>query len=83
MKVTFSELYNGEITDLLANERSSSSEDKSKRPISLMEEEIVYSASEIYDLVERGSAKRHTAENLLNRQGDQLMHFVLNFILFR
>jgi kinesin family protein 11 len=50
MKVTFSELYNEEITDLLANEGSRSSEDKSKRPIAFMEEEIVYSASEIYNL---------------------------------
>lgn len=83
MKVTFLELYNEEITDLLANEESRSSEDKSKRPIALMEdgkggvlvrgleEEIVYSASEIYNLIERGSAKRHTAETLLNKQSSR------------
>lgn len=84
MKVTFLELYNEEITDLLANEESSrSSEDKSKRPIALMEdgkggvlvrgleEEIVYSASEIYNLIERGSAKRRTAETLLNKQSSR------------
>lgn len=84
MKVTFLELYNEEITDLLANEESSrSSEDKSKRPIALMEdgkggvlvrgleEEIVYSASEIYNLIERGSSKRHTAETLLNKQSSR------------
>lgn len=84
MKVTFLELYNEEITDLLANEESSrSSEDKSKRPIALMEdgkggvlvrgleEEIVYSASEIYNLIDRGSAKRRTAETLLNKQSSR------------
>jgi kinesin family protein 11 len=35
-----------------------------------LEEEIVYSASEIYNLIERGSAKRHTAETLLNKQSN-------------
>jgi kinesin family protein 11 len=83
MKVTFLELYNEEITDLLAPDdlmNRSIIDDKQKKPIALMEdgkggvlvrgleEEIVYSATEIYSLLERGSAKRRTAETLLNKQ---------------
>ncbi|KAG2296414.1 hypothetical protein Bca52824_043083 [Brassica carinata] len=62
MKVTFLELYNKEVTDLLAQEDSSrsSSDDKQKKHVSLMEdgkgcvvlrgleEEVVYSANDIY-----------------------------------
>ncbi|MFS7935556.1 putative plus-end-directed kinesin ATPase [Helianthus anomalus] len=61
MKVTFLELYTEEITDLLAPEEASKfPEDKSKKPIALMEdgkggvlvrgleEEIVSTADEIY-----------------------------------
>ena len=69
MKVTFLELYNEEVTDLLAQEDSSrsSSDDKQKKHVSLMEdrkgyvvlrgleEEVVYSANDIYALLERGS----------------------------
>lgn len=81
LKVTFSELYNEEITDLLAPEDNSrSTEDKHKKPISLMEdgkgcvivrgleEEAVYSINEIYTLLERGAAKRRTADTLLNKR---------------
>jgi kinesin family protein 11 len=81
IKVTFSELYNEEITDLLAPEDNSrSSEDKQKKPISLMEdgkgcvvvrgleEEAVYTVNEIYALLERGAAKRRTADTLLNKR---------------
>eukprot|EP01018_Ginkgo_biloba_P020680 Gb_35173 [translate_table: standard] len=84
MKVTFLELYNEEITDLLAtDEYSKSLDDKSRKPIALMEdgkggvlvrgleEEIVYSANEIYNLIERGSSKRRTAETLLNKQSSR------------
>ncbi|KAL0668641.1 hypothetical protein Bca4012_031345 [Brassica carinata] len=44
MKVTFLELYNEEVTDLLAQEDSSrsSSDDKQKKPVSLMEDEKGY-----------------------------------------
>ena len=38
-----------------------------KHTLGKVEEEIVYSASEICNLVERGSAKRHTVEALLNK----------------
>lgn len=81
MKVTFLELYNEEITDLLApDDYSRSTEDKQKKPISLMEdgkgcvvvrgleEEAVYSANDIYTLLERGTAKRRTADTLLNKR---------------
>uniref|UniRef100_A0A9I9CG39 Kinesin-like protein n=1 Tax=Cucumis melo TaxID=3656 RepID=A0A9I9CG39_CUCME len=84
MKVTFLELYNEEITDLLAQEdQSRSAEEKQKKPISLMEdgkgavvvrgleEEAVYSLSEIYTLLERGSARRRTADTLLNKRSSR------------
>ena len=82
VKVTFLELYNEELTDLLAPEElKQPNEEKQKKPLALMEdntgggvvvrgleEEIVGTASEIYSLLERGSAKRRTAETLLNKQ---------------
>lgn len=82
VKVTFIELYNEEITDLLAPEEISrvAMEDKQKKQLPLMEdgkggvlvrgieEEIVTSATEIFTLLERGSSKRRTAETLLNKQ---------------
>ncbi|KAK4492021.1 hypothetical protein RD792_002810 [Penstemon davidsonii] len=84
MKVTFLELYNEEITDLLAPEECSKfTDDKSKKPIALMEdgkggvfvrgleEEIVTTANEIYKILEKGSAKRRTAETLLNKQSSR------------
>ncbi|KAF5751507.1 kinesin-related protein-like [Tripterygium wilfordii] len=84
MKVSFLELYNEEITDLLAPEEASKFiDDKSKKPIALMEdgkggvfvrgleEEIVCTANEIYKILERGSAKRRTAETLLNKQSSR------------
>ncbi|PKA63284.1 125 kDa kinesin-related protein [Apostasia shenzhenica] len=83
MKVTFLELYNEEITDLLAPEESKFSEDKSKKPIALMEdgkggvfvrgleEEIVTTAGEIYTILEKCSSKRRTAETLLNKQSSR------------
>ncbi|KAI8016226.1 Kinesin-like protein KIN-5C [Camellia lanceoleosa] len=85
VKVTFLELYNEEITDLLAPEEISrvALEDRQKKQLPLMEdgkggvlvrgleEEIVTSASEIFTLLERGSAKRRTAETLLNKQSSR------------
>ncbi|KAK7268018.1 hypothetical protein RIF29_20700 [Crotalaria pallida] len=85
VKVTFLELYNEEITDLLAPEEISKAalEEKQKKQLPLMEdgkggvlvrgleEEIVTSASEIFTLLERGSAKRRTAETLLNKQSSR------------
>ncbi|GAA0170189.1 microtubule binding motor protein [Lithospermum erythrorhizon] len=85
VKVTFLELYNEEITDLLALEDISkvSTEDKQKKQLPLMEdgkggvlvrgleEEIVANSSEIFTLLERGSAKRRTSETLLNKQSSR------------
>ncbi|KAJ8534042.1 hypothetical protein K7X08_007366 [Anisodus acutangulus] len=85
VKVTFLELYNEEITDLLAPDDllKVSIEDRQKKQLPLMEdgkggvlvrgleEEIVTSASEIFALLERGSAKRRTAETLLNKQSSR------------
>ncbi|KAJ6425583.1 hypothetical protein OIU84_026207 [Salix udensis] len=85
VKVTFLELYNEEITDLLAPEEISrvTLEEKQKKQLPLMEdgkggvlvrgleEEIVASASEIFTLLERGSAKRRTAETFLNKQSSR------------
>uniref|UniRef100_A0ACD5Y3X2 Uncharacterized protein n=1 Tax=Avena sativa TaxID=4498 RepID=A0ACD5Y3X2_AVESA len=83
MKVSFLELYNEELTDLLAPEESKYSDDKSKKPMALMEdgkggvfvreleEEVVSSAGEIYKILERGSAKRKTAETFLNKQSSR------------
>ncbi|ESQ37425.1 hypothetical protein EUTSA_v10002384mg [Eutrema salsugineum] len=84
MKVTFLELYNEEISDLLAPEETTKFVDeKSKKSIALMEdgkgsvfvrgleEEIVTTANEIYKILEKGSAKRRTAETLLNKQSSR------------
>ncbi|XP_019444239.1 PREDICTED: kinesin-like protein KIN-5C [Lupinus angustifolius] len=85
VKVTFLELYNEEITDLLAPEELSkvSLEEKQKKQLPLMEdgkggvlvrgleEEVVANASEIFTLLERGSSKRRTAETLLNKQSSR------------
>ncbi|GJM88218.1 hypothetical protein PR202_ga04256 [Eleusine coracana subsp. coracana] len=83
MKVSFLELYNEELTDLLAPEEPKLSDDKSKKPMALMEdgkggvfvrgleEEVVSSAAEIYRILEKGSAKRKTAETLLNKQSSR------------
>ncbi|XP_042463003.1 kinesin-like protein KIN-5C isoform X1 [Zingiber officinale] len=107
VKVTFLELYNEEITDLLALEELSKTtlEDRQKKTLPLMEdgkggvlvrgleEEIVTNADEIFSLLERGSAKRRTAETLLNKQSRSeftnqsnlfffSFSFFLKFILF-
>lgn len=79
VKVTFLELYNEELTDLLAPpEDVLKAGEKEKKPLALMEdgrggvivrgleEEIVGNAAEIFTLLARGSARRHTAHTLLN-----------------
>ncbi|GAB2226899.1 hypothetical protein Droror1_Dr00008696 [Drosera rotundifolia] len=84
MKVTFMELYNEEINDLLSPEESSRLiDDKQRKSISLMEdgrgsviirglqEEVVYSANDIYNLLEQGAAKRRTADTLLNKRSSR------------
>lgn len=88
VKVTFLELYNEAITDLLAPDDLSKLvlEDKQKKQLPLMEdgkggvlvrgleEEIVANISEIFSLLERGSAKRRTMETLLNKQSRSLSY---------
>ncbi|KAM0940383.1 putative plus-end-directed kinesin ATPase [Dioscorea sansibarensis] len=85
VKVTFLELYNEEITDLLAPEELAKAalEDRQRKPLTLMEdgkggvlvrgleEEIVTNDNEIFTLMERGCAKRRTAETLLNKQSSR------------
>ncbi|KAI4364136.1 hypothetical protein MLD38_020267 [Melastoma candidum] len=94
MKVTFLELYNEEVTDLLASEDVVRfAEERQKRPISLMEdgkgcvfvrglEEVaVYSANEIYTLLEQGAAKRRTADTLLNKRSSR-SHSVFSIMVY-
>lgn len=93
VKVTFLELYNEEITDLLAPEDfSKSMEEKQRKPISLMEdgrgsvvvrgleEETVYTSNEIYSLLERGAARRRTADTLLNKRSRYTQFFLVKTI---
>ncbi|KAL1565958.1 kinesin-like protein KIN-5D [Salvia divinorum] len=76
MKATFLELYNEEITDLLAP-------DEAKRPLVLMEdgkgavfvrgleEEVVCSVDEICAILDKGSSRKRTAETLVNKQSNR------------
>ncbi|XP_047970234.1 kinesin-like protein KIN-5D isoform X2 [Salvia hispanica] len=93
LKVTFLELYNEEITDLLAPEECSKFiQDKSKKPIALLkdgkggifvrglEEETVTTADEIYKILEKGSAKRRTSHTILNKQSSR-SHSVFSITL--
>ncbi|GBF98003.1 hypothetical protein Rsub_11114 [Raphidocelis subcapitata] len=74
VKVSFLELYNEELTDLLTQ----SSEDRGGAKLRLLEdrgsvvvqgleEMVVRNAPEIYTVLDRGSSKRRTAETLLNK----------------
>ena len=68
MKVTFLELYNEEITDILAPEESKFSERQAQETYSTsgggggmgfmrgLEEEIVTTANEIYKILDKGSS---------------------------
>ncbi|KAJ4764113.1 Kinesin-like protein [Rhynchospora pubera] len=84
MKITFLELYNEEITDLLATEEQCRFYDeRQKRPICLLEdgrggevirglEEVtVYSPDEVYSLLERGSSRRRSVETAINKQSSR------------
>ncbi|XP_060201676.1 kinesin-like protein KIN-5D isoform X2 [Lycium barbarum] len=84
MKVAYIEIYNEEITDLLTLDGESKSiDEKSRKPLALMEdgkgavfirglEEVTVStANEIYEILEKGSANKHTAETLLNKQSNR------------
>lgn len=77
VKCSFLELYNEETTDLLAvgesktNQKLRMLEDKSGVNVQGLEEIIVKSSADIYTLLDRGSAKRKTAETLLNKQSSR------------
>lgn len=76
VKVSFLELYNEELTDLLAASDDDSKklrllEDKSGVVVQGLEEAIVRSATEIYQVLDRGTAKRRTAATLLNNRSSR------------
>ena len=87
VKVSFMELYNEEIMDLLGSQDEllapSAQKTLADKKLSLMEdqkgsvivrgleEHIVKSESEIFEVLSRGSDRRTTAETLLNRQSSR------------
>ncbi|KAL4437763.1 hypothetical protein ABPG77_005675 [Micractinium sp. CCAP 211/92] len=75
VKCSYLELYNEEITDLLAvgNDvpKVRIMEDRSGVVLAGIEESIVKNSKEIFALLEQGSAKRRTAETLLNKQSSR------------
>jgi kinesin family protein 11 len=74
VKVTFLELYNEELTDLLATDESKKLrllEDRSGVVVQGLEEAIVKTATEIYQILDRGTAKRRTEETLLNKRSSR------------
>jgi kinesin family protein 11 len=76
VKCCFLELYNEEITDLLAMGTSSDPkirilEDRSGVVMQGLEEPHVKTAADIFTLLETGNARRRTAETLLNKQSSR------------
>ena len=78
VKVTFLELYNEEITDLLGadtldDKRKLALLEDSKGFVTVrgLEEVIVKTPDEIFDVLNRGTAKRRTAETKLNKQSSR------------
>jgi len=80
VKCSFLELYNEEITDLLASEAEGSPAAKKVRimedpragvVMQGLEEPIVKTAGDIYALLDTGNARRRTAETLLNKQSSR------------
>ncbi|KAL1541249.1 kinesin-like protein KIN-5D isoform X1 [Salvia divinorum] len=76
MKVTFLELYNEEITDLLAPDNAKKSlllmeDGKGAVFVRGLEEEIVCSVDEIWAILDKGSSRKHTAETLVNKQSNR------------
>jgi hypothetical protein len=78
--VSFLELYNEELTDLLS--AAAPADDKDKQRLRLLEdrggvvvqgleEAVVKNAAEIYQVLDRGTAKRRTAETLLNKRSSR------------
>eukprot|EP00887_Chlorella_sp_A99_P001275 scaffold14.g1275.t1 len=75
VKCSYLELYNEEITDLLAVGQDTPKvrimEDRSGVVLAGIEESIVRDSKEIFALLEQGSSKRRTAETLLNKQSSR------------
>lgn len=74
VKVSFLELYNEELTDLLAGDDSKKLrllEDRSGVVVQGLEEAIVKSAAEIYQILDRGTSRRRTEETLLNKRSSR------------
>ncbi|KAK9822824.1 hypothetical protein WJX81_005423 [Elliptochloris bilobata] len=76
VKCSFLELYQEESSDLLAvgdaaNAKLRMLEDRGGVVVQGLEEIIVRGARDIYALLDRGSAKRRTAETLLNKQSSR------------
>ncbi|KAL4537858.1 hypothetical protein Ndes2526B_g04278 [Nannochloris sp. 'desiccata'] len=76
VKCCFLELYNEEITDLLAMGTSCDPkirilEDRSGVVMQGLEEPHVKTAADIFTLLETGNARRRTAETLLNKQSSR------------
>ncbi|CAD7703838.1 unnamed protein product [Ostreobium quekettii] len=80
VRVSFLEVYNEELTDLLdvddgmqqaARSKLKIMEDKTGVVVQGLEDCIVNDAAEIYQVLERGSAKRVKAETLLNKQSSR------------
>ncbi|PRW51062.1 125 kDa kinesin-related -like [Chlorella sorokiniana] len=75
VKCSYLELYNEEITDLLTVgadvPKVRIMEDRGGTALAGIEESIVKSSKEIFALLEQGSAKRRTAETLLNKQSSR------------
>ena len=76
VKCCFLELYNEEITDLLAPEVTGAPkvrilEDRSGVVMQGLEEPHVKTAKGIFQLLETGNARRRTAETLLNKQSSR------------
>eukprot|EP00854_Cymbomonas_tetramitiformis_P003485 gene3485-4378_t len=91
IKVTFLELYNEEITDLLACDARVHPGDKQAKLglcedgkggvlVRGLEEEIVRNQTEILSVLERGTAQRRTAETQLNKQSSR-SHSVLTITI--
>ena len=75
VKCSFLELYNEEITDLLAVGADTAKvrilEDRGGVVLAGLEELHVKGAPDIYALLDQGNAKRRTAETLLNKQSSR------------
>src|SRR3990167_313408 len=84
VRVSYLELYNEELNDLLSSDDSTSLRilDTSNRGIEVqnLEEVIVESAEDIFSVLERSSCKRQVAETNLNKQSSR-SHSIFTIII--